>query len=130
MSHLNNQNAFLYNFKLIHNNLYTKYSDKNNYQINTINNILANNKSLVVAKFKDFLLYGDLSEFLKRFYQLEEIGSRLRKLYYFFHKYILIQPNYCLLNESKYLISNILRKQMLINKGRKNKHKKKLLHKK
>jgi hypothetical protein len=110
--------------KIIHDKLYIKYSQEHNYNIYTINNILSNNKSLVVSKFKEFLLYDDASEFLKRFYQLKEIGPRLKKLYYYFHKYVLIQPNYCLLNESKYMLSHYYRKQMVINKQQKNRHNK------
>ena len=127
MRHLNDSNYSLNFLKLIHEKLYTKYSDENIYQLNIANNILSNNKSLVVAKFKDFLLYEDSSEFLKRFYRLKEIGPRLKKLYKYFHKYILLQPNFCLLSESKYLISNNIKKQLIINKERKHKHKQKLV---
>ena len=124
MRNLNNSKKFPSYSKLIHDKLYIKYSQEYNYNLFTINNILSNNKSLVVSKFKEFLLYDDASEFLKRFYQLKEIGPRLKKLYYYFHKYVLIQPNYFLLNESKYMLSNYYRKQMVINKQQKNKHNK------
>ena len=125
---LNNSNINI--SKIIHDKLYSKYSIHDNYNLYAISKILSNDKCLIVAKFKDFLLYEDQSEFLKRFYRLEEIGPRLKKLYNYFHKYILIQPNFCKLNESKYMISNLFRKQILMNKNRKNKHKKKLLTKK
>ena len=125
MRNLNNSNYFLSYSKLIHDKLCIKYCQKNNYNIYIINNILANNKSLVVSKFKEFLLYEESSEFLKRFYQLKEIGPRLKKLYNYFHKYVLISPNYCLLNESKYMLSNYFKKQMVINKQHKNKYNKK-----
>ena len=125
MTNLNNSKYFLSYSKLIHEKLYIKYSQEHNYNIYTINNILSNNKSLVVSKFKEFLLYEDSSEFLKRFYQLKEIAPRLKKLYDYFHKYVLISPNYFLLNESKYMLSNYFRKQMVINKQHKNKYNKK-----
>ena len=126
--HLNNSAIHIDYTKLIHDKLYNKYYLENIYDLYSINNILYNNKSLIVAKFKDFLLYEDSSEFLKRFYRLEEIGPRLKKLYNYFHKYMLIQPNYCLLNESKFLISNIFRKQIIMDKERKKKHKQKLIN--
>ena len=126
MLHLNNSIVPVDYKKFIHDKLYSKYSSENIYDLYSINNILYNNKSLIVAKFKDFLLYEDLCEFLKRFYRLEEIGPRLKKLYNYFHKYMLIQPNYCLLNESKFMISNIFRKQIIMDKERKKKRKQKL----
>ena len=125
MNKLNNSKYFLSYSKLIHEKLYIKYCQEHNYNIYTINNILSNNKSLVVSKFKEFLLYEDSSEFLKRFYQLKEIAPRLKKLYDYFHKYILISPNYFFLNESKYMLSNYFRKQMVINKQQGNKYNKK-----
>ena len=125
MRNLNNSKYFLNYSKLIHDKLYIKYCQVDNYNIYTINNILANNKSLIVSKFKEFLLFEESSEFLKRFYQLKEIGPRLIKLYNYFHKYVLISPNYSLLNESKYMLSNYYRKQMVINKKHKNKYNKK-----
>ena len=128
--HLNKSAIHIDYTKLIHDKLYSKYSLENIYDLYSINNILYNNKSLIVAKFKDFLLYEDSSEFLKRFYRLEEIGPRLKKLYNYFHKYMLIQPNYCLLNESKFMISNIFRKQIIMGKERKKKRKQKLINNK
>ena len=116
MSNLKKSVGTLNYSKLIHEKLFNKYSLNYNHNVYIINNILSNNKSLVVAKFKELLLYEDLSEFLKRFYRLNEIAPRLKKLYNFFHKYILIQPNYWLLNESKYMISNLYRKQIIIGK--------------
>ena len=121
------KSALLYS-KLIHDKLFIKYSQEKNYNLVIINNILANNKSLVVSKFKEFLLYEEQSEFLKRFYRLKEISPRLKKLYNFFHKYVLIPPNYCLLNESKYMLTNIMRKQMVINKEHKHKNKQKIIN--
>lgn len=61
--------------------LYKKHckniSDK--YNLFTINNILSNSKCHIVSKFKDYLLYDDISEFLKRFYKGYESGTRLKK---------------------------------------------------
>ena len=54
MRNLNNSKYFLSYSKLIHDKLCIKYCQKNYYNIYTINNILANNKSLVVSKFKEF----------------------------------------------------------------------------
>ena len=127
MSKLKGESTAFHFSKLIHDKLFTKYSQEHNYNLVIINNILTNNKSLVVSQFKEFLLYEDQSEFLKRFYRLKEISPRLKKLYNYFHKYILIPPNYCLLYESKFMFTNIMRKQMIINKMHKHKNKQKLI---
>ncbi len=39
---------------------------KNWYKIKVINDIIFNEKSLLVANFKEYLIYDDNSEFLKR----------------------------------------------------------------
>ena len=128
MSKLKSEKSALHYSKLIHDKLYIKYSHEHNYNLVIINNILANNNSLIVSKFKEFLLYEEQSEFLKRFYRLKEISPRLKKLYNFFHKYVLIPPNYCLLYESKFMLTNIMRKQMVINKEHKHNNKQKIIN--
>ena len=98
--------------------LYKKHckniSDK--YNLFTINNILSNSKCHIVSKFKDYLLYDDISEFLKRFYKGYESGTRLKKISHYFKETSVLYPNYSPLIESKYIYSNIIKKQMVINK--------------
>ena len=50
------------------------------YNVKLINDIVYNEKANIVAIFKDFLIYDDSSEFLKRFYKLVEAEDRLPKL--------------------------------------------------
>ena len=49
------------------------------YEINIINNIIYNEKSHIVAKFKDYLILDDNSEFLKWYYKMNESYVRLPK---------------------------------------------------
>ena len=99
-------------FKLFHkkyfisNCLYGKF---------VINNIIYNEKTHIVAKFKDFLVVDDLSEFLKRFYNISESLTRLPLYFDYYHIYSKIFPNYTSLKESKYIYKNIHRKQKMLD---------------
>ena len=71
----------------------------------------------VVSVFKDYLIYDDFSEYLKRFYYNGESTNRLPKVYEFYEKYSKVFPNYVGLEKStkQYLFKNIERKQKLID---------------
>ena len=106
------------NLKLVNNIMYTKYfkSNKNKYNLYIINHILSNSKCHIVVLFKDFLLYDDDAEFLKRYYKLYEVEKRLTKIFHYFQETSVLYPNYSPLIESKYIYYNIMKKQMIINK--------------
>jgi hypothetical protein len=56
---------FLYE-KIIYKQIILKYITMSlTYEINIINNIIYNEKNHIVAKFKDYLILDDNSEFLK-----------------------------------------------------------------
>lgn len=96
--------------------LHKKYFvDDELYSIFLINNIIYNDKMHLVAKFKDYLIADDQSEFLKRFYKHRESFPRLDKIYEYYEKYSRIYPNYTILLESKYLYKNIHQKQKMID---------------
>ena len=80
-----------------------------------INDIIYNDLTNVVTVFKDYLIYDDISEFLKRFYKDEESFPRLIKIYNFYDKYSKVFPNYIILEENKYMFKNIERKQLAID---------------
>lgn len=113
MKQLNNE--FLKKAKSI---LYKNYSNNttNNMNLLIINSILLNRKIHIVSKFKDFLLYDDALEFLKRFYKGYESSTRLKKISNYYKATSVLYPNYSPLIESKYIYSNIIKKQMVINK--------------
>ena len=62
--------------------------------MNIINDIIYNEKTHIVAKFKDYLIYDDNSEFFKRYYKSYESILRLPKYFEYYHTYSKIYPNY------------------------------------
>ena len=93
-----------------------KYSKMpSNYNMNIIENIIYNEKSHIVATFKDRLIIDDTGEFLKRFYKKKESEIRLPKFYEYYDLYSKIFPNYTTFYEGKYLYQNIQRKQRMID---------------
>ena len=85
------------------------------YQINIINDIIYNEKTHIVAKFKDYLIYDDNSEFFKRYYKSYESIIRLPKYFEYYQTYSKIYPNYTSISECKYLYKNIQKKQRMID---------------
>ena len=93
-----------------------KYSiSKYLYGTFVTNNIIYNEKSHLVAKFKDYLIIDDISEFLKRYYTYVESMIRLPRFFKYYHTYSKIFPNYTTLRESKYIYKNIYKKQKMID---------------
>jgi hypothetical protein len=76
--------------KMIFKALYSKFSSSQNYYYTRdINDILANSRTKPVISFKDQLTWNDdEDEFLKRYYQINENGFKMKMLaeYYKFHK--------------------------------------------
>ena len=102
--------------KIIHNNLVLNYAKfEYSYSSLCINNLMFNEHCQVVARFKDFLILDDMTEFLRRFYSRKELKKRLIKIFNFYESYSKIFPNYMILPESKYLYRNIRRKQKMID---------------
>ena len=96
--------------------LFKKYSS-GDFSFNkiSINNLIFNENCLVVARFKDFLIYDDNTEFFRRFYSSKDSILRLNRILTFYEKYSKIFPNYLVLKESKYLYKNIRKKQKMID---------------
>ena len=96
--------------------LFKKYSSGNfSYDKISINNLVFNETCLVAARFKDFLIYDDNTEFLRRFYLSKDCNQRLKKILIFYETYSKIFPNYLVLKENKYLYRNIRKKQKMID---------------
>lgn len=110
--------------KTIHTLFHIKYkTDKETYNNKVVSDIIYNEKTKIVSIFKDYLIWDDSSEFLRRIYTINESRVRLNKIIGFYSKYSKIFPNYIILPESKYLYKNIRKKQKMIdsanNKGNK-----------
>ena len=113
-------------FSLTFHLLHTKYmTSRDLYNVKIVNDIIYNENTHIVSVFKDFLIYDDVSEFLKRFYNVNEAVNRLPKIFDFYDKYSKVFPNYVILGENKYMFKNIERKQRLIDDDQHNKKSKK-----
>ena len=96
--------------------LFKKYSSGNfSYDKISVNNLVFNENCLVVARFKDYLIYDDNTEFLRRYYASIDCNQRLKKILIFYETYSKIFPNYLVLKENKYLYRNIRKKQKMID---------------
>ena len=96
--------------------LYYKYS-KFEYSFSLIcsNNLIYNEKCRLVARFKDYLVLDDLTEFFHRFYFKQELNNRLNRIFDFYESYCKIFPNYMIIPENKFLYRNIRKKQKMID---------------
>ena len=106
--------------KSIEKNIYIKfhkiYSEtQDSYNKKIINEIITNQKSHIVAEFKDFLIKDENSEFIWKFYPLNESKNLLISIFNYYKQTSVVFPNYILLTGNKYLYKNIQRKQKLIN---------------
>lgn len=100
---------------VISKNLEAKYTTSLEfYNVKIINDIMYNEKVWVVSVFKDYLIYDDLTEFLKRSYTYPESIIRLSKIYEFYDAYSQVFPNYIRLSARKFMYKNIERKQRAI----------------
>lgn len=98
--------AFFYSYK----------TDENTYNYKLVTDIIYNEKTRLVARFKDYLIFDDISEFCRRFYGMDESTARIKKLSKFYENYSRIFPNYLKIPESTYIYKNIRKKQKLIDK--------------
>eukprot|EP00347_Sterkiella_histriomuscorum_P009228 403342027 len=89
------------------------------YDAKIVNDIIYNEPTRLVSVFKDYLIYDDVSEFLKRSYTTQEAKVRLPKIFEFYEKYSKVFPNYVVIPENQYMFKNIERKQRLIDEKQK-----------
>ena len=106
------QNILIFSKKV----LYKKYSQfEYSYSLFCTNNLIFNEKCRIVARFKDYLVLDDSTEFLRRFYSKKELCARLKKIYNFYESYCKLFPNYMILPENQFLYRNIRKKQKMID---------------
>ena len=101
--------------KNIHRKFKNKYKNNNFYNIQKIEEIINNEKSHLVAEFKDFLVKGDCAEFLLGYYSLKNINIIYPQILEYYNDNLFIFPNYVILPESKYIYANIKKKQRIID---------------
>ena len=84
-----------------------KYStSKRKYNIFIINSIIFDQRIHKVAVFKNYLLWDESSEFLKRFYKNNESTQRIPKISEYYVKYTLFPPVYYGFDGSVVIIMN------------------------
>ena len=77
--------------------------------------LMENANTHLVSVFKDYLLYDDMTEFFKEYYNSKELYSRLKTIYEYYESSSYLFPNYTAINEGKYIYRNIIKKQKLID---------------
>ena len=77
--------------------------------------LMENTNTHLVSVFKDYLLYDDMTEFFKDYYNSKELYIRLRTIYDYYESSSYLFPNYTAINEGKYIYRNIIKKQKLID---------------
>ncbi len=106
--------------QVIRENLNKKYlTSRESYDAKVVNDIIYNENTHIVVLFKDYLIYDDVSEFLKRSYTRRESAQRLPKIFDFYNKYSKVFPNYVILEERRFMFKNIERKQRVIDEQQK-----------
>lgn len=74
----------------------------------------------LVSVFKDYLIFDDFSEYLKRQYKAFESETRLPKIFEFYESYSKVFPNYVAVPaEARFMFKNIEKKQKLIDQRNK-----------
>ena len=77
--------------------------------------LMENANTHLVSVFKDYLLYDDMTEFFKEYYNSKEIYPRLKTIFDYYESSSYLFPNYTAINEGKYIYRNIIKKQKLID---------------
>ena len=125
-----NKGDYKYIEKYIHKYFLSFYKNsKNDYNIRMIEDILNNESTHLVAEFKDYLIMGDITEFLQKSYTIEESKKYLPKIYDYYNSSSVIFPNYVILHESKYIYKNIRKKQKVIDNQQEQEEKKEKIKK-
>ena len=110
------QNSYKEKIKRIYKLFIEKYtSNEYSFGYLVINNILEHDKSILVCKYKEFLVSNDAHEFLRRFYKSGETRKRLKAIISFYSDNMKIFPNYISIPENKYLYRNIKKKQYFLD---------------
>ena len=92
-----------YKEKIIHNNLKRHNISSKTFNKYIINDIIFDHRNHIVAVFKNYLLWDETSEFLKKYYKKKDIFGRLPKISEYYEQYTLFTPNY-LSNEGLIII--------------------------
>jgi hypothetical protein len=95
--------------KTIKNNLFNHNSDKPFFYSKVINDIIYDEKKRIVCIFKDYLLWDENSDFLKRYYYLSESKIKLSRFTAYYVRYTVMSPIYFKLEMQKIMAKNVKR---------------------
>lgn len=85
------------------------------YNVKVVTDIIYNEPAHLVSVFKDYLIFDDVSEFLRRVYSIQEARERIPRMAEYFIDNCLIYPTYVALEkENKFMYKNIDRKARVI----------------
>ena len=105
----------------IYNNFKTKYNNMpDKYNSIIITRLMHSINSNIVAAFKEYLIYGDIYEFLTKYYNIKRSPSLLKDIIDFYIANNIIFPNYVILPEGNYIYRNIQQKQRIIDNQEEN----------
>ena len=77
---------FKYLEKYVYKHFVNSYKNsKNDYNARMIEDILCNENTHLVAEFKDYLIMGDITEFLQKSYNMKECKKYLPKIYEYYN---------------------------------------------
>ena len=103
-------------WKEVNKKLVEKYAyDRSGYNKIIISDIIKNKPTHMTSIFKEYLVFDEPIEFLKRIYTMKENKSKLNKLNEFHNTYFKVFPNYIWIPEKYYMYKNIERKQRVID---------------
>ena len=102
---------------------------KHNSNINTHNNhiikwIMFDDKRRIVSIFKNYLLWDETAEFLRRYYLFKESIGRLPKIANYYETYTIFSPNYFGINyeQVKLMMKWVKKKRQLLDETAKEEH--------
>ena len=85
------------------------------YNTFVTNRLMHNISCRIVAAFKEYLIYGEIYEFLTRYFNQRASLYFLKELIKYYVENNIIYPNYMILSEGVYLFKNIRQKQKIID---------------
>ena len=112
---------------IVHNKFISKYKTMPKYYNSYIAfKLIHNVSSHIVASFKDYLIYGDIFDFLTKYYKKRKSLYLLKEILHYYRANTIIYPNYVVFPEGIYIFKNIQQKQRILdNKYENSKTKKK-----
>ena len=105
------KSLLLHTEQLAHKFLYRYNPTEDTYNIKVINDIIYDEKKHIVSLFRNFLLWDETSDFLKRFYYKIESVDRLPRITGYYEKYTMFPPVYFALDDVVHIMGKFVKKK-------------------